>query len=270
MSLILDALKRAERERQASETNSIVSDALIQDVELPQAAGQKKYPVYIDIGIILALIIIALLIFIYIKKEPVSVAPSQMVVNADANNPIQTTENTNVTPQSVNNSVENPSSAMRQAVTDLYQQKTTAIPKVEDVEVAQLYTEPQTVSVEPGNSLSQVPVSVAVTNPLPDQSPQLPKNLQTYETRRIADVEGVIRFDDLSFNQKQLFPSISYSQHNYLGNTASSVVINGQLMRSGSRVTPDLVIVEIVEDGIIFNYYNRLVSFKALNGWINM
>ncbi len=271
MSLILDALKRAERERQASENNSVVSDALIQNMELAQTSGHKKYPVYIDIGIILALIIIALLIFIYIKKEPVSVAPSQVPVNTDVSNPIQTTpQNTEVAHQSVNSGIENPSSAMRKAVTDLYQQKTTSIPKVEDVEVAQLYTEPQPVAVEPGNALSQAPVSVAVTNPLPDQSPQLPKNLQTSETRRIADVEGVIRFDDLSFNQKQLFPSISYSQHNYLGNTASSVVINGQLMRSGSRVTQDLVIVEIVEDGIIFNYYNRLVSFKALNGWINM
>jgi Type II secretion system protein B len=268
MSLILDALKRAERERQASETNPAVSDAFIQDRELPTNANQKKYPVYVDIGIILALIIIALLIFIYLKKEPVSV-PAQVTANSNEINSTQAAVNEATVNDTVNKA-ENPSSAMRQAVTDLYQQKTTSVPKVEDVEVAQLYTEPQPVSVEVNNPLAVAPVSVAVTNPLADQSPQLPKNLQQFETRRIADVEDTIRFDDLSFSQKQLFPSISYSQHNYLGSSASSVVINGQLMRSGSRITPDLVIVEIVEDGIIFNYYNRQVSFKALNGWINM
>jgi Type II secretion system protein B len=269
MSLILDALKRAERERQGSETNPAVSDAFIQDTDLPTTPNQRKYPVYVDIGIILALIIIALLIFIYIKKEPVSSAPAQIVANSNQINSTQAA-NKEATVNETLNKTENPSSAMRQAVTDLYQQKTTSLPKVEDVEVAQLYTEPQPVSVEVNNPLAVAPVSVAVTNPLADQSPQLPKNLQPFETRRIADVEDTIRFDDLSFNQKQLFPNISYSQHNYLGSSASSVVINGQLMRSGSRITPDLVIVEIVEDGIIFNYYNRQVSFKALNGWINM
>lgn len=269
MSLILDALKRAERERQGSETNPAVSDAFIQDRELPTTSNQKKYPVYVDIGIILALIIIALLIFIYLKKEPVSSLPPQIAANSNEINSTQVAVNKEAVNETVNKA-ENPSSAMRQAVTDLYQQKTTSVPKVEDVEVAQLYTEPQPVSVEVNNPLAVAPVSVAVTDPLADQSPQLPKNLQQSETRRIADVEDTIRFDDLSFNQKQLFPSISYSQHNYLGSSASSVVINGQLMRSGSRITPDLVIVEIVEDGIIFNYYNRQVSFKALNGWINM
>jgi hypothetical protein len=267
MSLILDALKRAERERQGSETNPAVSDELIEDSELPTIPNQKKYPIYVDIGIIIALIIIALLIFMYLKKEPAS-APAEIISRSNETVETQAAVNQETT---VNESVtESQSSAMRQAVTDLYQQKATSLPKVEDVEVAQLYTEPQVVSVQVSNPLSESPVSVAVTNPLADQSPQLPKNLQQFETRRIEDVEDTIRFDDLSFKQKQLFPNISYSQHNYLGSSASSVVINGQLMRSGSRITPDLVIVEIVEDGIIFNYYNQQVSFKALNGWINM
>lgn len=266
MSLILDALKRAESERQASELNPPVADKLMQDMDLSRAANQKNYLIYI--GIILALVIIVLLISIYLKKEPVS-TPSQISAMTEQVQPAQTTNQIEAVSETPSR-VENPSSAMKQAVTDLYEQKTTSLPKVEDVEVAQLYTDPQPTSVEVINPLPQIPVSVSVTNPLPDQSPQLPKNLQTFETRRIADVEDTISFDQLSFNQKQLFPSISYSQHNYLGNSASSVVINGQLMRSGSRVNQDLVIVEIVEDGIIFNYYNRRVSFKALNGWINM
>lgn len=266
MSLILDALKRAESERQASELNPPVADKLIQDMDLSGASNQKNYLIYL--GIILALIIIVLLISIYLKKEPVAIHPQISATTAQIQ-PAQTINETEAVPE-IPPKVENPSSAMRQAVTDLYEQKTTSVPKVEDVEVAQLYTDPQPTSVEVINPLPQIPLSVSVTNPLPDQSPQLPKNLQTFETRRIEDVEDTISFDQLSFNQKQLFPSISYSQHNYLGNSASSVVINGQLMRSGSRVNQDLVIVEIVEDGIIFNYYNRRVSFKALNGWINM
>jgi hypothetical protein len=268
MSLILDALKRAESERQASEMNSAVADALMQDMDLSRGSNQKNYLIYL--GIILALIIIALLISIYLKKEPISAVPHISATTAQVQ-PAQTITETEMVSETVSR-VENPSSAMRKAVTDLYQQKTTELPKVEDVEVAQLYTDtdPQSASIEVINPLPQVPVSVSVTNPLPDQSPQLPKNLQSFETRRIADVEDVVSFDELSFNQKQLFPSISYSQHNYLGNSASSVVINGQLMRSGSRVNQDLVIVEIVEDGIIFNYFNRRVSFRALNGWINM
>jgi Type II secretion system protein B len=262
MSLILDALKRAERERQDTENPLPVTETTFQDINRPEVLPEKNQ--FNWRWILLLLIVGSILIWAFLSKNSKVEAPVVQSINKPSDS-----VSSQVTVVS-NSSVMHSSNNSHQEVRDLYQQSPSSLPKVQDVQVAQLYAEntaASSVSIE-GQSVEMA--SVAVTNPLPDANEQLPKNLQTHsEARRIIDADA-IAFDELSFNQKQLFPSISYSQHNYLGNSASSVVINGELLRVGSRITQDLSIEEIVEDGVIFNFYQKRVSFKALSGWINM
>jgi len=262
MSLILDALKRAERERQVvPDEEHRLTDIIIQNNGASKIASTKINQLLL--GLVIILIIIVLVVWYSAKPEKQeTVAESLSIIDRESVKPPD-----NLAYSSAANQIVKPESLtsnMTQAVTDLYQHSNAStLPKVEEVQVAQLYTEKSPEEIESE--------SIAVTNPLPDANEQLPVNLQTApDIRRIVDLQDVISFDELSYNQKKLFPSINYSQHNYLGNSASSVVINGVLMRAGSRISPDLSIEEVLEDGILLKFYNRQVTFKALNGWINM
>lgn len=247
MSLILDALKRAQGERQSTESR--VAEELL---DSPAVAPQKSSSFVLWIISFLLMAILVSLWFLFKQDRSPETTPVVMPepiksVSTSSAQPIQTSSVAAVTP----------------SVSDLYQQNVSSTPGVQDVHIAQLYAEK--------SQVSSVASEVSVDNPLPDMNQSLPKSMQvTTEIRRLADLSGVIAFEELSLNQKKLFPSINYSQHNYLGNSASSVVINGNLMRVGSRISPEIEIVDVLEDGIILRIEGREVSFKALNSWINM
>ena len=248
MSLILDALKRAQGERQSTE-----SRAAEELLDSPAVAPQKSSSFVLWIISFLLMAILVSLWFLFKQDKSPETTPVVMpepikTVSASSAQSIQSSSVAAVTPA---------------AVSDLYQQNVSSTPGVQDVHIAQLYAEK--------SQVSSVASEVSVDNPLPDMNQSLPKSMQvTTEIRRLADLSGVIAFEELSLNQKKLFPSINYSQHNYLGNSASSVVINGNLMRVGSRISPEIEIVDVLEDGIILRIEGREVSFKALNSWINM
>lgn len=269
MSLILDALKRAERERQDTENPVPVTETIIQDINRPEVLPEKNP--FNWRWVLLLLIVGFILVWVFLSKTSKVEVPVVPSINKTSDSDAQVSKQVSVSRDyAVSQSSAHSYNNRDQEVTHLYQQAPSSLPKVQDVQVAQLYAENAAASSVSIDDQSVEAVSVAVTNPLPDANAQLPKNMQVNsESRRIIDTDA-IAFDELSFNQKQLFPSISYSQHNYLGNSASSVVINGELMRVGSRITQDLSVEEIVEDGVIFNFYHKRVSFKALSGWINM
>lgn len=240
MSLILDALKRAQENRQPNDQVSGSTPIL-----LPAAANTRQPSHKLLWLIILLLVAILILLWFLLKKtsDPVSVSvpvPTQQAVEP------QTVEQPVVQVEETQHSVASSSSVQpavaSSLISDLYQQ-----------------------------AIAEQKVSVSVTDPFPDPNSRLPKTLQvSADIRRLEDVREAIRFEDLSLTQRQQFPSINYSQHNYLGNSASSVVINGQLMRAGSNIGEDVKIMEIVEDGIVLDFNGRRVSFRALSSWINM
>lgn len=252
MSLILDALKRAQGERQSLEARSSVE---LRDSTAVVQPNSSNLVLWVISGLLLAILI--LLWFLLRKDAPSEIKPITVIEPVALVEPkIQVASSSE---QSVASSL-----VVSVAVNDLYQQRVASSIGVQQVQIAQLYAENDQLP-------SGEPQSVSVDNPLPDLNQSLPEPVQmTSEIRRLADLTNVIAFDDLTFNQKQQFPSINYSQHNYLGNSASSVVINGKVMRVGSRIAQDIVLDEILEDGVIFRLYRDPVSFKALNGWINM
>lgn len=266
MSLILDALKRAQENRQPNDQVSGSTPIL-----LPAAANTRQPSHKLLWLIILLLVAILILLWFLLKKtsDPVSVSvpvPTQQAVEP------QTVEQPVVQVEETQHSVASSSSVQpavaSSLISDLYQQARSSLPSIKDVQIAQLYVETTDITTA---AIAEQKVSVSVTDPFPDPNSRLPKTLQvSADIRRLEDVREAIRFEDLSLTQRQQFPSINYSQHNYLGNSASSVVINGQLMRAGSNIGEDVKIMEIVEDGIVLDFNGRRVSFRALSSWINM
>jgi hypothetical protein len=60
-----------------------------------------------------------------------------------------------------------------------------------------------------------------------------------------------------------------YSEHNYLANGRSEVVLNGQSMTERQRVGP-FTVVEILPDSVILRWREIQFRVRARNSWINM
>lgn len=261
MSLILDALRRAQDNRQAAENPAPSTDLL---KPLPPQAPTKSLRGILWLITILLLAILIMLWFLLRKTNE-----TDTVISAESiSSSITKIAEPAITEVRVSSSISSSPPITSSLINDLYQQTTSSAPGVKDVKIAQLYIETEQASSSSSEEITQ---SESVVNPLPDINTELPDTMQvTAEIRSIKDLIDITTFEELSLKQKQLFPSVNYSQHNYLGNSASSVVINGELMRARSRIADGIEIVEILEDGIVLNVNGRRVSFKALNSWINM
>jgi len=65
-------------------------------------------------------------------------------------------------------------------------------------------------------------------------------------------------------------PSINYQEHHYQPNGGSWVRLNRKRKGVGDQIAPDLRIESIDEKGLILSYRGRSFRLKAMNSWINM
>jgi len=74
---------------------------------------------------------------------------------------------------------------------------------------------------------------------------------------------------DLPYSVQKNIPTIMYTEHSYQNHNAS-VTLNKIKRRKGQKITANLYLEEILEDGIIMRYQSRKFRMIALNSWINM
>jgi hypothetical protein len=76
--------------------------------------------------------------------------------------------------------------------------------------------------------------------------------------------------DELSWSTQQLLPSILYSVHHYEADPANRWVnINSTTFRAGATIVEGLVLEEILSDGIVLRYRSQPFKLPALNSWVN-
>jgi general secretion pathway protein B len=64
-------------------------------------------------------------------------------------------------------------------------------------------------------------------------------------------------------------PSLNYSEHNYHP-SGGYVKINGEIKHTNETLAHELVIDKILEDGMILHLNNYSFKMRALNSWVNM
>lgn len=75
---------------------------------------------------------------------------------------------------------------------------------------------------------------------------------------------------ELSWSMQQSLPSIMYAEHHYGSDAAAHrVVINGANHRAGSQLGQGLVLEEILRDGVVLRYQSQTFKLEALNSWVN-
>lgn len=132
-----------------------------------------------------------------------------------------------------------------------------------DADVSQLY------------AIEESTGSESVVDPfanLPAVQPSQPSADVAREPARTFENSIQIQdFNDLPWNTKQKMPTISYQRHDYLVGGISSVVINGQTVGVGNIIaTGQFVVQDILMDGVVLKHGDRVFKLRALNGWINM
>ena len=280
MSLILDALNRAEHERK---TQNAVPDinTLHRPLALNAESGARR-KLWWAIGavLVLATVIIALLVILRREAEPPLVPAPQPVLEAQGSTAQQAAgarPSGVVAPATTAQSPSTPTTGMaapvvaakpspRKSVTNadvdkLYAAEDATVAAPVDSGVNELYaaeaatTAASETIVDPFNS----PGSVTAT-------PQEQAPPRTFES-----IKNIPDFNSLPWNMRQKIPTISYARHNYLAGGVSSVVINNQTTGVGNIIgAGQFIVQEIFVDGVVLKHGNAVFKLRALTGWINM
>ena len=275
MSLILDALNRAEHERK---NQNAVPD--LNTLHRPQeltAASDARRALWWGIGVVVVLVAIIIALVVLLRREPVAqmsvtkTAPAQQIPAVPSPTPVVAqTQSVESTPVSVVATIPVVETAPQVAaprnadVNKLYAAEDVEPTVITDTGVNELYAaEAATAAasetiVDPFNPTGDAAIATAA---IQEQVPQ----------RTFDSIKNIPDFNSLPWNMRQQIPTISYARHNYLANGVSSVVINNQTSGVGNIIgTGQFIVQEIFVDGVILKHGNAVFKLRALNGWINM
>ena len=290
MSLILDALNRAENERK---NQNAVPDlnTLHSPQEFNAAPGSRRILWWV-VGVVLVLIAIIITLIVLLRREPsaqtsiVKAESVQQTVTARSTGPV--VEQT--TPAAASISTQNPPIESTSTSTTAVVSAAGVVPDVStpnaNAAIDQLYStkddEPQAVVDTGVNELYAAEAATAATSETivdpfnatgnATDSAVIPSAVEEQAPPRTFDsIKNIPDFNSLPWNMRQQIPTITYARHNFLGGGLSSVVINNQTTGVGNIIgTGQFVVQEIYVDGVILKHGNAVFKLRALNGWINM
>lgn len=283
MSLILDALNRADRERKNSQPTPDINTVH----EVSYRGGASLSKVWLIGGAVLVAVVILLVyLLLQARQQMPAVTPSLPVAREVAAPPVTETSA---------RKVEAPSAVapVNPQETPAGQPATAAKPSEE---VHSLYAEPGAPVVDDKiNDLYKPVEEPAVVESVPVQVPAVtsvslldkaPAETATEEistdnkpaannpsdgsTRTYNAIHNAPDLRQLPWSVQQEIPSIIYSQHNFTGDSTSNVVLNGQPRRVGNQVGGELNLEEIYVDGILLRFREHRFKLRALNNWVNM
>jgi general secretion pathway protein B len=238
MSLLLDALNKADQERKRNESVPGIDS---NHDAYPEHRPQASPALIVAITFAVAIAVAAALFFWFGRTpaatQPVSPAASVTTstqATASSAEPLIKP----VTPQDV-------STAPSQ---DLITPTSTDAP---DESIANLYQQNEAPIEKPEEQPSQALVTPAGG------------------TQTLAQFSNIPDINELPQNQLNKIPSLNYSQHNF-NSVGGSVVLNGVIRRPNDQVANGIVLEKVLEDGIILHAENFSFKMRALNSWLNM
>lgn len=277
MSLILDALNRAENERKNQ--NAVPDLNTLHSPQELQVETRRYSLLWWGIGAALILGAIIVLLVLLLRQE--SSAPVLTQTKAPSSSPVVEQHVPAKVP-----AVATPNPTIQLASSPV--ETTTpvdAAPKVTEpkADVDQLYAssdvEPQAVVDRGVNELYAAEAATAAAsetivdpfNPAGSAGTLSTSGRELPPPRTFESIKNIPDFNDLPWNMRQQIPTISYARHNFLANGVSSVVINNQTSGTGNIIgAGQFIVQEIYVDGVILKHGNAVFKLRALTGWINM
>ena len=246
MSLLLDALNRADQERKRNEATPGIDSNHEQRLD----DEPRQNPVLFIAAIVVGILILAAIVYWLGQRSaaPVSSATNTssaaktVTANSAPSNAEKKVEVVEPTPE-----VEN-APAPDESVTSLYQQT-----QVPETNTAITISTPQP-------DQAQAAVDPA---PAPEAAPP------PTEPTSITQYTNMPELHNLQKDILEKVPTLTYSEHHYDVND-SSVKINGHIFHVNEQIAGGITIDRILPDGIILNIEGHPFKMRAMNSWINM
>lgn len=266
MSLILDALNRAERERKKTQD---IPDLQTVHEPLPATAAPSsgRNTVFVILGV---MVVGLLVVMVYLFARPSEVAPPVMQSTAEpgaqpVNSParVSPASTVNVAP------AESGSPHRKPSVTERAAAPAPGADAASQPDLDALYASAR------AEDKPKDPVTSLYAETPEIKSPAVTRNetvaaLPPVAVRNYDSLINIPDIGDLPWGFRQEIPSINYIRHNFDVGGSSSVVINSKAHYAGSNLAPDLVLEEIYVDGAIFQFKQIKFKLRALNSWVNM
>lgn len=265
MSLILDALNRADQERK--EENHIPSLQTVHGSGEPDKPSLRQR---LHLERWLILLVVAYLAYDFSRdseKEAVVQEPALAHAQNTSDAPqsiaeaAQAAESTALAAKVVEPLAvpEEPVVETAPAQPQSGQQRRTPAPAVES-----LYTEPRPVPPQPGTTPSNAGDTVPQAPEPVQDTPQVP------QTGRELAFNLVLEVTDLDKEFRRQIPTLKYSNHQPANNPVDSrVVLNKTVYKEGDQVAPGLVLRQISPEGIVLEFQGTKFKLPAYNSWIN-
>jgi general secretion pathway protein B len=273
MSLILDALKRSQQERDS--VNDIPGIETHHPIDtLGPANGWRRYFPW---GcLVLALAVIA---WLMVDGNAKTNAPAAVV----------SSEAEKLAPKTVSSS--KTSVKTQQKLTPLPAEKATQrVPVVDQPEHDAKAAAVENLYKEKAQEQGTAPQVENETTPQGKIQTKAVVEDQSTVTERAVDIEKIIALaksetanagladhsaaflSELSQHVKDQIPTIYYTQHDFSsGSPQSSVTLNGEVLRAGSSLgSTGLKVDEILPASVVLSHRGTQFRLKALNSWINL
>lgn len=286
MSLILDALNRAEKERSEPELPS-TSQAV------PMSSASSASPVGRSLIIIFILLLAAALIVFSVNqlgRQSEAIATTELATteiaatNTTASTAGPATEKTldqNSEPPATMPLNHTPSKQAKPNLPDSIATvqsqpanppaiapvpDATAPPVSAPVDNSQAQSIAKLYANRPLNIASKESADRPVNTSATKSTPPTPVKANTRNTI----LQGIPLLTTMSPRLQQQVPSIDYSVHVYNEDDGSGAVkLNGQLRRIGSELAPGLRVIAILPDSVVLDLNGTQFRLAALNSWVN-
>ena len=257
MSLILDALNRADQDREgASRPPSL------RDLHGPSAAATQAGKIWRAIAVLLLFLLIVLAAYLLLTGERA--------------------------PELANSQQQTETAAVRKPETtspDVMPRAEKAVAETRISEPAPVHSTNETSTVEDVrvppdeavNALYTGVENVELAEEIESESEPGTQTRLAPDQATVSDATLARRYPELRTlgQQQQKFkdniPSFRYSEHIYLGESAQNfVILNGATLVQGQRTSNGLTVVDILSDGIVLQFQQKSLTVPKFNSWINM
>ncbi len=261
MSLILDALNKADRERQAP-TEAPKLQSVHQPYSPPTEGAQwRHYIPHILGGMSVLLLILVIYLLIGSKKPdlPALTQPTVSIPKAvDEVKKVKTEQ-----PQEAPKPVQSTPAVPMEPASQLVEEKKAAHTPQEtnySSAVSSLYDRPQ-------------PQQTAPTKPAPKKYSQPKQPVISQKQIDKVMYDGAVPIRKLPWSIQEKIPTLMYSDHQYRPDgtdSSSTVTLNNGVWSKGDKIAPGVTIEEIREKVLILKYKEHTFSLNALSSWVNM
>ena len=247
MSLLLDALNKADQERKRNEANPSIHS------NHGQAGDHNTRTVSIVViaGVVIGIVI--LLVAIYWLGQRSTVTATQVTTTTSAMPQTSTPKTASASQPAINIQPIAPAPTPENPLEE----------QTSDEDVASLYELNTQIPEPEAQAPAAEPIAITPNNSNGNAEPALSTPTSINQFANLPDLH------DLPNQVLVKIPSLNYSEHNY-NNIGGSVKINGEIKHANDQLAPGVVIDKILEDGMILHLENYSFKMRALNSWVNM